>query len=183
MSPRMYLWARYLGQGLCVSTLLLLPAGPAVAQQTIALTSPTSVEAAKLHRQADELLAKSQRRHWKQVAHLLQQAAALRAPDDSLAIDEQLVAAQLFHSTGELAGAQESLEGAARQALANGRVLQSAEALITAAAVAKERRHGEEAVELARRAERLARSPHLTQAECTGVLDRIIWVDKQVAAK
>lgn len=182
MSSRMYLWARYLGQGLCVSTLLVLPARAAVAQRTIALTAPASAEADKMHRQADDVMATCDRRHWKLAAGLLEQAAALRAPNDTVAIAEKLVAGQLFHHRGALARAQANLEGAAQQALANGRLLQSADAYLLAAVVANEQRHGQRAVDLARSAERLARSPHLTPAQSDGILDRIVWLPNNLVA-
>ncbi len=184
MFPRAFSGARFLGQGFCVTALLLLPARAAVPQQTIALSQPAAVEAAKLHRQADELMATSHRGYWKQAARLLEQAAALRAPNDSAAIDERLTAAQLFHFTGALERAQTNLEGAATLALANGRVMQAANAYLMAAVIANERRHGQEAAALVRSAERLARSPHLTQAQCDGILDRIVWLpSKHVAVR
>ncbi len=183
MFTRMQWWARLLGHGIGVSALLLLPSRVALGQQG-AFAAPDLARAQQLHDKADALMATNQRGHWKSVAHLLEQAAALRAEDDSLAVTERVVAGQLFHYTGALARAQANFESAADLALANGRVLQAAEAYLTAAIVANSRERPQEAMELGRKAELLARSPHLTQQECGCILDRIIWLPgKQVAAR
>lgn len=184
MSLRMHSWARQLSQGLCVSALLLLPSGVAMGQEAVASAAPDIVKAQELHGKADALMATSQRRYWKEVARLLERASALRTADDPLAVSEQFVAGQLFHNVGSFDRAQASFEGAARQALANGRVAEAADAYVTAAIVAKSRQRPQEAMELGRKAELLARSPHLTQAECNCILERIVWVEgKQVATR
>lgn len=184
MSTCMQWWARQIGHGICVSALLLLPARGAVGQQAVPFAAPDLPRAQQLHAKADALVATNQRGHWKAVARLLEQAAALRADNDPVAVTEQFVAGQLFHYTGSLARAQANFESAARQALANGRVLQAAEAYLTAAIIAKSRERPQEAMELGRKAELLARSPHLNPAECDCILGRIVWVpEKQVAAR
>ncbi len=183
MSLRMHSWARQLGQGICVSAVLLVPSR-AVGQEAMAAAAPDVVKAQELPGRADALVATSQRRHWKEVAQLLVRASALRPANDPLAVSEQFVAGQLFHNVGSLDRAQASFEGAARQALANGRVADAATAYVTAAIVAKTRQRAQEAMELGRKAELLAHSPHLTRAECDGILERIVWVEgKQVAAR
>ncbi len=184
MSTRMYSWARQVGQGIFVSALLLLPGGVAVAQEAPAPPSPDVIKAEALHKKADVLLATTQRRHWNEVAKLLERAAALRPTEDPLAVTEQFVAGQLFHYNGSLDRAQANLEGAAGQALANGRVADAADAYVTAAIVAKARGHAEQAMDLGRKAELLAHSPHLSRAEGNGILERIVWVEgKRVAAR
>ncbi len=183
MSTRVQSWARQLGQGICVFALLLLPCGVLVAQETPAPAGPDVVRADELHKKADALVATLQRRHWSEVAKLLERAASLRPTEDPLAVSEQFMAGQLFHFNGSLGRAQANFEGAAEQALANGRVADAADAYVTAAIVAKARGQGQQAMELGRKAELLARSPHLTPPECNGILERIVWVEgKQVAA-
>ncbi len=182
MSTRMQSWARQMGQGICVFALLVLPSGAAVAQEAPA--APDVAKAEELHKNADALVATTQRRHWSEVAKLMERAASLRPADDPQAVNEQFVAGQLFHYNGSLARAQANFEGAARQALANGRVADAAAAYVTAAIVAKARGDGQQAVELGHKAELLAGSPHLTRTEAAGILERIVWVEgKQVAAR
>lgn len=184
MSTRMHSWARQAGQGIFVSALLLLPGGVAVAQEAPASAALDVVKAEELHKKADALVATHERRHWGEVAKLLERAAALRPTNDPLAVSEQFVAGQLFHYNGSLSRAQANLEGAAQQALANGRVADAADAYVSAAIVAKARGEQQQAMELGRKAELLAHSPHLTQAEGNGILERIVWVEgKRVAAR
>ncbi len=184
MSTRMVSWARQVSQGFCVSALLLLPCGVAVAQEAPAPAGPDVVKAEALHKKADVLLATTQRRHWSEVAKLLERAAALRPTEDPQAVSEQFVAGQLFHFNGSLARAQANFEGAAQQALANGRLADAADAYVTAAIVAKARGQAQQAMELGRKAELLAHSPHLTAPECNCILERIVWVEgKQIATR
>ncbi len=184
MSTRMQSWARQLGQGICVFVLLLLPGGVAVAQEAPAPAALDVVKADALHKKADALLATTQRRHWTEVAKLLERAASLRPTEDPLAVNEQVVAGQLFHYNGSLERAQANFESAAHQALATGRLADAADAYVTAAIVAKTRGQMQQAMELGRKAELLARSPHLTPTECNCILERIVWVEgKQVAAR
>ncbi len=184
MSTRLQSWTRQVGQGICIAALLLGPAAAAVGQQVISLSTPGANEADRLHRRADALTAAGDSRQWRQVAKMLEQAAALRAVDDPVAVREQLVAAQLFHFAGSLGRAQANLEGAARQALANGRLVEAADAFLMAAVVANARHRPQQALALARQAQQLARSPHLSQDQCDCILNRVVWHDgKQIAAQ
>lgn len=183
MSTRIHSWTRTLAQGVCLSVLVLAPSGGVVGQAASVLAAPDAVKAEDLHRKADALVATYQPRHWKQVARLLAEAAALRPIDDTLAVTEQVMAGQIFNFTGSLERAQASFESAAGQALANGRVADAAQAYLTAAIVAQARHRPEDATELGRKAERLARSPHLTQAEGDGIRDHIVWVNRLVAKR
>jgi len=183
MSTRLSSWSREAAHGISIAALLLLLPGAGLAQSPGSSASAAG-EADALSRKAEQLLATAQRAKWPEAARLLERAAKLRAPGDPAAIQEQLVAAELFHYTGSLDRAQANLEDGARQALAHGRIYDAADAFLKAAVVAKMRGHEADAVGYARSAEQLARSPHLTRAECDCIRNRIVWLpDRQVAIR
>jgi hypothetical protein len=172
---------RRLAQGFSTGVLLLLLPAAALAQSA-STRVPTTARAEDLHLQADQLLETSQIASWPDAAGLLAQAAAQRAADDVAAVGEWAIAGELYHFTGSLSRAQASLEHAAERALANGQVLESARNYLKAAVVANERGRNGDAVKLARSAERLARSPHLTPAECDCILGHIVWLPNERVA-
>lgn len=131
-------------------------------------------EADEMHQRADLLMEGYRTGEWKQAAHLYERAAGLRATADEAAIQERTLAGTLLYYVGSLAGAQENLETAAELALSFGRVLESAELFLKAAFVAEERERPAEVLTLADRALQLASSPHLSQAECDGILGHIL---------
>ena len=148
---------------LYLATLLLIVPAALLGQ------APASTDdgdfASVAHKKDTVLLADYCVNEWTEAAKLLETAADARPRGDAAAVSERLAAAELFHYMGSLARAQYNLEAAARQAMAEERIFDTAEILLKAATVAKERGQLNEALAYARSAEWLATSPRLTPAE------------------
>lgn len=157
-----------------VSVVALLTLVPAGAWAQPIERTPDPVRAAAMHQEAEALIQTQSRKTWKQAAGLFERAAALRAPDDAQAVEEQMIAGELLHYLGSLSRAQANLSSAAERALRSGRVLESAQLFLKAAFVAQERGERPDAARFARSARQLASSPHLSEAQREGILSRII---------
>jgi hypothetical protein len=155
-----------------LALLLVLVPGSALAQSTVS-TIPILTSADEVHAKAEQLHASANTRSWADMALLLEEAASLRSADDARAIEELTRAGMVWYYLGSLARAQRLQEQAARLALENGRVLEAAHVYAGMAFLAKLQGHQAEASVLARTAQRLAYSPHLTPTERDGVLKRI----------
>ncbi len=163
-------------------TALLLIVPSVLCAQMAAPVDLGTDEASVAHQKADALVALSKTAAWSQAAKLYQKAAEARSPDDEAAVGERVAAGELFYFTGSLGRAQANLEAAAQQAIAYGRVFQAAQIMLKAAKVAQERGQTNAAIALARSAERLGRSPHLTAAETAELRDGIVWLPVPVQA-
>jgi len=164
--------------GMCgVSFAVLMAVVPsALRGQQSSPTDPVADEATAAHRKAYDLLAAASIDDWPQIASLLEQAAAARPADDGRALDERAAAAQLFYMTGALARAETNLLTAARQAISADQLFQGAQLLVRAAFVAEQRGQMGEAVDYARAAEWLARSPRLTPEQSARIRASILWL-------
>lgn len=164
---------RFRTHGLSLAALLTLL--PCALDAQMPASDARAEEAALARQQADLLLARGNMDLWPQAAELMANAAAARAPDDAAALNERVAAASLYYATGSLERAQSQLEAAARQAIAADHLFQAAMILLQATAVAKERGLMREAIQYARNAEWLARSPQLTPVESARIHAGIVW--------
>jgi hypothetical protein len=124
-----------------------------------------------LHEQATEAGAAGR---WKKASALHQRAASLHAATDGRGSRCLELSANLLFNGGDLAGARRALEGAAELALARGDVAVGADALLKAGLVARDQGDGAASVALTRRAQMLANSRHLSEAERSEILARIL---------
>lgn len=170
-------WKRALGG---MAGLVLLPV--MLSAQTNGGNTADPAQAIKARQKAQSLLNEGVMDGWRKAAGYLEKAAALRAVDDPVAIDERVLAAELYNATRWLYRSQINLVAAADLALAQGRILASAEYLLKAAIVANKRHHTGEALALAKRAERLTRSPHLSAAEVASIRSRIALQPSKLVA-
>jgi hypothetical protein len=165
---------RHVANGISVAALLALLPAATMAQSSNGRAGPAPTKADELHLKADQLMATHQVKKWKEVAELLEDAAALRPFDDPLAVEELLMAGEMQHYAGRLPAAQRDLEKAAEQAMKTGYVLQAAHLFLKAAFVARERGLSSDVAALATSAKRLAASPHLSQEECDCIRNRVL---------
>lgn len=176
MSARTQSRFRRGARGVPVVVLFALLPAAAAAQSANGATAADQVRADAMHQEA-QLLIKNQNTHnWREAARLYEAAAKLRGPDDPASIREHALAGELNHYLGSLSRAQDNLERAAEGALRHGRVLESAKLFLNAAFIAQEAGHKSDVVTLVHNAERLARSPHLSQDECDCILTRFFRV-------
>ncbi len=166
---------RHASHRLLLAVLFAIVPGALAAQVAIQPDAGTD-EAGAAHRKAYGLLAGSNIEDWPAAAVLLEQAAAARAPGDSVALTERTAAAQLFYLTGSLEHAQTLLESAARQAVAQDWAFQAADLLLKAAIVAEDRGLASDAIDYVRGAEWIIRSPRLTSDQVTRLQARIRWL-------
>lgn len=132
---------------------------------------PTESErAAALEARAEKLLGVSEQ--WRTAARLLQEAAALRVAGDALGVQDLMLAAAAWYHSGKQEQAQATYVAAGERALADGDVEGAARGFLLAGTIANERRDGA-AVALLARAERLASSPLLNEAQRRTILERI----------
>jgi len=159
-------------RGIVVGALLALVPASVIAQATNGHNGDQA-KADALHAKAEKLIAKQAIDDWKEAARLFESAARLRAPDETVGIRERMLAGELQHYVGSLNRAQANLQDAAELALSNGRVLESAQLFLRAAFVARERDAWPDVARYIESAQRLAASPHLSQAECDCILERL----------
>ncbi len=160
----------------CFSLAVLLSIVPgAMAGQVAIQPDAGNDEAGAAHRKAWGLLAGANTDDWPAAAALLEEAAAARAPGDSVAVVERTAAAQLFFLTGSLERAQNDLESAARQAVTQQWPFLAADLLLKAALVAQDRGLPSDAIEYVRGAESIARSPLVTPEQLAKLRARIRW--------
>ncbi len=161
--------------GVSLAVLLALVPGTMSAQQNAPRELAVADPAAVTHDRAEALLETRSIDNWKQAATLLEQAALVRSPGDPVAVDERVLAAELFYRLGSLERAQKDLEAAAREAVAENRIYDAADILLRAALVAQARGLEREAIEYGRNVEWLARSPLLTAAQYRRIRSRLVW--------
>jgi hypothetical protein len=104
-------------------------------------------------------------RLYREAAHLIE-----NSPET---VDHLIMAGHLSFYDGDDGDALNDLREGAEAALAFGDVATAAEAFLDAAWVAQHANRNRTAVELARRGERLANSPLLSQSDRVGILTRI----------
>jgi hypothetical protein len=110
--------------------------------------------------------------HFKSAAHLLREAARLRAADDTVALNNLQSAGWFFYYAGDATNARAAFQETAERAVAAGAIEQAAHAYVDGAFVAVEERHPQAAAFLGH-AERLAASPKLTEDQRDVILRRI----------
>lgn len=169
---------RQVARGISVAALIALVPAATLAQSSNGVGNADPAKADELHQKADQLLAMHQVSKWREVASLLEEAAALRPFEDPTAVSELALAGEMHHFTGQLSQAQSVLQTAAEQALKNGYVLESAQLFLKAAFIAQERGHETDVMALAQSAKQLAASPHLTQEECDCILSQLLTAQK-----
>lgn len=156
---------------------------PAVLMAQTNSTAPNNeAQAIKARQKAESLLAQGVMDNWRKAAGYLEKAASLRDVDDPIAIDERVLAAELYNATRWQYRSQMILQGAADQALSQGRVLAAAEYLVKAAIVANQRHRTAEAWALAHKADMLTRSPHLSVLEAASIRHRIVMLPGKLVA-
>ena len=158
----------------------LMPASIVTAQYRLP-TITAVAQADSIHRAAEMLAENSHR--WRDAASLHRQSAALRAPEDSLGYRCLNTAANLSFASNDLASAQSDKIAAAAQALARGDVEKAAQAYADAAWLANERKKPDEVWTLARQSEVLASSPLLSATQRTGIMQRFIQPQADVAVE
>jgi ATP/maltotriose-dependent transcriptional regulator MalT len=176
MSTHTHLRPRGCAGGISLAALLALLPAAVAAQSTNGAAAPDLARADAMHKEADALIQDQDTKNWKEAARLYEVAAKLRGAEDPASIGERVLAGELQHYLGSLSRAQDNLETAAEGALRYGRVLESAKLYLNAAFIAQERGQAADVATLVRNAERLARSPHLSQDECDCILTRFFHV-------
>jgi hypothetical protein len=164
---------RHVANGISIAALIALVPAATMAQSSNGGAKLDPTRADELHQKADQILSTHQVKRWKEVARLLEDAAALRPFEDPAAVEELALAGEMNHYIGRMSSAQEDLQTAAEQALRNGYVLQSARLFLKAAFVAQERGNDADVLALAQSAKQLAASPHLSQKECDCILAQL----------
>ncbi|MEZ4416536.1 MAG: hypothetical protein R3E10_12385 [Gemmatimonadota bacterium] len=126
--------------------------------------------AASLEAEAGSLI--DQMKAWDDAADLLREAAALRPIGDPVAVQNLVQAAKLSFYTGDEREALNGMEAAGERALNEGDVLTAATAFADAAWIASDEGLGERALKLAARAQRLAFSPLIGNADRVRLRER-----------
>ncbi len=115
-------------------------------------------------------------------AQLHLQAVALRAANDSKAIDDLALAAHMFGYAKRPLDAKRTMERAADRALSIGDVVRAAQALVDATFMADEQRNRSEVNRLGRKALLLAESPLLNADQRLTITERIAKNPRVAAA-
>ena len=168
----------FLASAAFVATLAL----PSAATSQYRLPTITSVASAdSLH--AAALVMSQDYTRWHDAARLHREAAAHRAPGDSLGYRCLVAAAYLSYGKDDLSGAQGDMAAAAAQALARGDVEKAALAYADAAWLANERKRPDEMWAFANQAEILASSPLLSGPQRNDILQRFVHTEPELAAE
>lgn len=109
---------------------------------------------------------------WSSVARSLEHAAEIRGPDDPRAVRDLMMAAAVRVSAHQGVGARTSFMQAAEWALALGDVENAANGYMRASLMSIELKDFDSARALREKAERLARSPLLSAAQRTAILNQ-----------
>ena len=149
---------------------LALTAGTASAQASAPADADRSAEAAALLQDARE--AAQDRSEWGKASVLYRKVADLRS-DDPEAAEHYRKAGTFAYYAGREGRAVENLTRAAETALSWGDVAGAARSYLDAAWVAYKDGDGARTLDLAHRAERLARSPLLPRSDRAQLLSRI----------
>lgn len=153
--------------GVLLATLALPAAAPAQYRLPVLVSS---AKADSLHEAAIALMTAHR---WRDAARLHRRSAELRAPDDALGFRCLSEAAALTYASNDRTGARNDMANAARQALTRGDLRASALAYLDAAWIAQEQNDSRQVWELGHRAEMLAASPLLAEADREAILQRI----------
>lgn len=135
------------------------------------LVSSPIVTANELHERAAALYETPAR--WREAAHILRQECELRSVDDPQAFGCFDMSAKLFFYVGDLTDARGMMAKAAEQALANGDVVQAANAYVNTAFIAQKQGNSSKLAAFRRKAELLASSPLLTAGQSSAIVDRL----------
>lgn len=144
----------------------------AEAQTVRAKSAPAASPMAVLETRARVLIDSP--KQWPEAARMLEQAAGMRAADDMRAVDDLIIAAAAHRWAHERAAGRATYVAAGERALALGDVVRAANAFLCAAVIAHEQKDDAGAWELKGRAERLAQSPLLTEAERKNILAQFV---------
>jgi len=167
------------------STLLALAALPAAARAQATL-KPVRVTAQGVSR-ADRLRIEAEvlptrLDQFSKAARLYEQSAAAREAGDTATTTCLRTAAFLRYYTGNTRASTDLMEKAAQRSTEQGDVAGAATSYIDAAILAVEAQQGARALDLGRRAEQLAASPLLTDAQRDALRTRMVgWHEVAVA--
>jgi hypothetical protein len=151
---------------------LLATAGlPAAASAQYRLpTIVSTVKADSLHEAAVRVASEGR---WRDAARLYRRSADFRAAEDPLGFRCLKDAAALAYASGDRSAARRDMARAAEHALAQGDLKAAALAYLDAAWIAQEQQKPRQVWELGHRAEILAASPLLSEADRGAILQRI----------
>lgn len=127
-------------------------------------------KARSLETEAEQLLQDQD--NWRKAAKLLREAAAYRPEGDAQARADLFQASRLAYYRGQETRALYELEDLADRALAEGDVLTAAQALADAAWIANEEGMGGKTIDLSKRAQKLAMSPLISEAQRSALQER-----------
>jgi hypothetical protein len=173
--------------GTSMLTIAAAAATPAVALaqgtlQPVRVTAQAVSRADRLRIDAEVLPTRLDQ--FAKAARLYEQSAAARAPGDTATGTCLRTAAFLRYYSGDSRAGTALMEKAARNAAAFGDVALAANAYIDAAIIAVDAAQSDRALDLGRRAEQLARSPSLTDAERNALAGRMAgWHEVALALK
>ena len=154
---------------------LAVPAAARAQQQPhkLAEVSARLTRADLLDARAEAYEQSGRTRHFGRAARLREQAAGLRAPEDSAAFSSLRKAANLRYGRGEYAAARGLMERAGDQALARGDVYNAASAYADVASLAVETRDPERVRAFVAKSTLLMRSPLLSPSQQNVLQTRI----------
>ena len=160
-----------------------VPAAPVLAQgtlQPVRVTAEGVSHAQRLRAEAEALPTRVDQ--FSKAARLYEQSAAARAAGDTAAPTCLRTAAFLRYYTGDSRASTDLMEKAARRSAEQGDVVSAATSYIDAAIIAVEDNQGGRALDLGRRAEQLAASPLLSDAQRDALRTRMAgWEQAAVA--
>jgi hypothetical protein len=156
-----------------VTAALLLAAVSVPTVATAQYRLPTIVSSAKadsLDVVAGKLVTEGR---WRDAARMYRRSAEFRAAEDPLGSKCLGKAAALAYATGDRSGARTDMAKAAERALARGDLRSAALAYLDAAWIAQEQKRPSQVWEFGHRAEILAASPLISEADRGVILQRI----------
>lgn len=150
--------------------------------QPVRVTAEGEARADRLRIEAEALPTKLDQ--FSKAARLYEQSAAARTSGDTATATCLRTAAFLRYYSGDSRAGSALMEKAARNAIEFGDVAGAANAYIDAAIIAVDAQQGGRALDLGRRAELLAKSPALTDAQRDALSGRMAgWHEVAVALK
>jgi hypothetical protein len=110
-------------------------------------------------------VAMGDRRVWSSAANMYREASDIRHPSDPVALADLRTAAAIYGTIGDYRRAREAILELADRATEYGEIVVAAHAFLDAAHVAVALKEGQDVLTFYERAQRLARSSHLTDEE------------------
>ncbi|HKG95394.1 MAG TPA: hypothetical protein VKA84_25970 [Gemmatimonadaceae bacterium] len=167
-------WTRLLGGAAVAAAALTLGAPAALRAQSVLepvhVTAPAT-RADSLDKRATALYGSPSK--WRQAAYLHQLAADARDPYDPLAVQDLVLAANIFYHLGDLSAARNTMVRAAVRAERRGDLVRAAIAYVDAGYVAIEQKDENRARDLSRKVRALADSPLLGDDQRAQIRNRM----------